>query len=186
MLRPTLFSIALLSLLAGCAHVAPTATQLAAAQAQADAKRGPAPVKQIFDHLIGLVSPMQDPHGTLDFEFGTKGLLFSDAVRKEPTFTVNGKAFEGGWGVYAAKDGKLYVPRMEGGAATGYYALGRWTIPTDLQHVKFRQPVDISLDVPFTYTVNRPLNPMSHITFVIDLKQALPLADKAPEPVYTK
>jgi hypothetical protein len=187
MLRPTLISIALLSLLAGCAHVAPTASPLAAGTAGADAKKkGPEPVKQVFDHLIGLVSPLEDAHGTLDFEFGTKGLLFSDAVRKQPTFTVNGADFEGGWGVFAGKDGKLYIPRHESGHENGYYVLGSYSIPKDLQHVQFRQPVDMKIDVPYTYTVKRPLNPMAHITFVIDLKQALPQADKAPEPVWTK
>ncbi|MDB5100185.1 MAG: hypothetical protein JWM80_4606 [Cyanobacteria bacterium RYN_339] len=175
------------ALLAGCAHVSPTAVGAAASDPTAAAKHGPAPVKQVFDRLIGLVSPMQDAHGTLDFEFGTKGLLFSDAVRKQPTFTVNGADYQGGWGVEAGKDGKLYIPKMDGhGAKQGYLVLGSYTIPKDLKNVQFRQQVDMKIDVPYTFTVKRPLNPMAHITFVIDLQQALPEAAQAPEPVYTR
>jgi hypothetical protein len=175
------------ALLAGCAHTSPLAVGAAASDPAAAAKKGPAPVKQVFDRLIGLVSPLQDAHGTLDFEFGTKGLLFSDAVRKQPTFTLNGADYQAGWGVEAGKDGKLYIPKMDAhGQRQGYLVLGSYSVPKDLKAVKFRQQVDMKIDVPYTFTVKRPLNPMAHITFVIDLQQALPEAEHAPEPVYTK
>jgi hypothetical protein len=139
------------------------------------------PIKQIFNRLIGMIS-VYEQSDTVGFEFGEKGLLFSDAVRKEPLFTLNGKDFDG-YGVIAGDDGKLYLPQEKAGYGTEtgkYYVLGSWTKPADMDHIAFRQKCEIKIDVPYTYVVKKPLNPMAHITFVIDLKQAPPLVDQKP------
>jgi hypothetical protein len=172
-----------LFVLAGCGTASmPMAANSQAGAIAAQSKKGAAtdrPV-QVFDKLIGMLSP-DEQSGQVLFEFGTKGLLFSDAVRKNPMFTVNGKDFEGGWGVMAGEDGKLYIE--DGSSPPKHWLLGSYTIPTDRAHIKFRQPCDIKFDMPHTFTVKRPLNPMAHITFVIDLKSEPKLVTEAPKPL---
>lgn len=171
-----------LFVLAGCGTAgSPLAASSQAGAVSAQSKKGATnrPV-QVFDHLIGMLSP-DEQSGSVMFEFGTKGLLFSDAVRKNPLFTVNGKDFAGGWGVMAGADGKLYIE--DGSSPTKYWLLGSYTIPADRAHIKFRQACDIQFDMPHTFTVKKPLNPMAHITFVIDLKSEPKPVTEAPKPL---
>jgi hypothetical protein len=187
MLKPVLSAVAAFTLLAGCG-AAPTATSALSASGDISAqkaKKAPTKVEQgLFDKLTGLVSLNDDQnnpgHKWLDFEFGTKGLIFSDAVRKQATFTVNGEPFEGGWGVEAAADGKLYIPRHDTGAEGAYYVLGTWERPADMKAIGFRQKVAIKFDMDHTFTLHKPFNPMGHIEFTIDLKKKPVLAKTAP------
>ena len=115
----------------------------------------------------------------------TKGLIMSDAVRKNPNFSVNGKHFAGGWGVIAGADGKLYIEDHADNQVR-YYLLGSYEIPTDRAGIKFRQKCDIKFDMPHTFKVKRPLNPMAHITFEIDLKSEPKRVTEKPAPLMAR
>lgn len=139
---------------------------------------------QLFDRLIGMLS-IHEESGQVLFEFGTKGLIASDAVRKNPNFSVNGKHFAGGWGVLAGADGKLYIEQPENGK-TAYYMLGSYEMPTDRAGIKFRQKCDIRFDMAHTFKVKRPFNPMAHITFEIDLKSEPQRVTEKPQPLMAR
>jgi hypothetical protein len=180
MFKHTTAAALTLFVLAGCG----TATSPMAAQSQqatiaAQAKKNAERPTQAFDRLIGMLS-VHEESGQVMFEFGTKGLIFKDAVRKNPYFTVNGKDFAGGWGVRAGADGKLYIEDNDGGK-TKFYLLGTYEIPKDRANIKFRQACDIKFDMPHTFKVKRPLNPMAHITFEIDLKSEPKLVTEEPK-----
>ena len=178
--------------LTGCG-VAPSVTspQLAGSGFEAAGKRSDAatPRQGLFDRLVGMVSvPEHWEQPAVDFEFGTQGLIFSDAVRKQPFITLNGEKYGAdGYDIVAAEDGKLYVGRLDeqGRQADGYLVLGTWEKPKDLKIGTFRQKVKITLP-KHTFKVKRPLNPMSHITFTLDLKEPLKPATKAPQRITFK
>lgn len=179
-------------LLAGCgAAPSVTAPQSSATGLEAASRRKDpdAPKQGLFNKLVGLVSVHEHwEKPAVDFEFGTQGLIFSDAVRKQPFITLNGKPYDAdGYNILAAEDGVLYVGRLDekGQQRDGYYVLGQWEKPATVKIGMFRQKVDITLP-KHTFKVKRPLNPMSHITFTLDLKEPLKLADKSPEPFYIK
>jgi hypothetical protein len=177
MFKQTTAAALTLFLLAGCgAANAPLSAQSQAGAISAQAKKNAERPTQVFDRLIGMLS-VHEESGQVMFEFGTKGLIFSDAVRKNPIFTVNGKDFAGGWGVRAGEDGKLYI---ETGKDNEFYLLGSYEIPTS-KKIEFRQKCDIKFDMPHTFKVKRPLNPMAHITFEIDLKSEPKLVKNPPK-----
>lgn len=140
--------------------------------------------RQVFDRLIGMVT-VHDETGEVMFEFATKGLIFSDAVRKDPYITVKGKYLEAGY-VVPGKDGKLYMAVSRNSDKKGYYVLGTWERPKTLARDAFRQKVDIRLDMKHTFKVKRPLNPMKHITFDLDLKEMPKVATTPFEPLIIK
>lgn len=178
--------------LAGCG-VAPTTSMpqnRTAAFEAAGKKSAPASPRQgLFDRLVGLVSvPEHWEKPAVYFEFGTKGLIFSDAVRKQPYITLNGKDYDAdGYNIVPAEDGVLYVGRLDdkGQKKDGYYVLGTWEKPATLKVGMFRERVKITLP-PHTFKIKKPLNPMNDITFKLDLKQPLKVADRNPQPFYIK
>ena len=162
--------------LAGCGVApSPMASQTQASSFQAAGER-----QGLFTRLEGLVSvPEHWDQPAVTFEFGTKGLIFSDAIRKQPFITLNGKEYDAdGYEIIAAEDGVLYVGRQD--KKDGYYVLGTWEKPATLKVGMFRQKVKITLP-KHTFEVKRPLNPMSHITFKLDLKAPLKVAGKQPQ-----
>ena len=159
-------------------------SQTSALEAQGKKKAATDRPVQLFDRLIGMLS-IHEESGQVLFEFGTKGLIMSDAVRKNPNFSVNGKHFAGGWGVIAGADGKLYIEDHADNQVR-YYLLGSYEIPTDRAGIKFRQKCDIKFDMPHTFKVKRPLNPMAHITFEIDLKSEPKRVTEKPAPLMAR
>jgi hypothetical protein len=192
-MNKVLFATVAALTLAGCG-TAPslTAPQTNAASFEAAGKHSQpaAPRQGLFDRLVGMVSvPEHWDKPAVDFEFGTQGLIFSDAVRKQPFITLNGKDYDAdGYNIIAAEDGVLYVGRRDAQGhelKDSFYVLGTWQKPSELKVGMFRQKVEIKLP-EHTFKVNRPFNPMAHITFNLDLKQPLKVADKAPERWYIK
>lgn len=182
MFKHTTAAALTLFVLAGCGTATtPLAAQSQTAAIAAQGKKKAAPDRpvQLFDRLIGMLS-VHEESGQVMFEFGTKGLIFKDAVRKNPYFTVNGKPFAGGWGVRAGADGKLYIEEPDG-AKYKFYLLGTYEIPKDRAKIEFRQACGIKFDMPHTFKVKRPLNPMAHITFEIDLKSEPKLVTEEPK-----
>ncbi|MFN3431237.1 MAG: hypothetical protein ACK46X_14945 [Candidatus Sericytochromatia bacterium] len=178
MFKQTTAAALTLFLLAGCgAANAPMSAQSQAGAISAQAKKSAERPTQAFDRLIGMLS-VHEESGQVMFEFGTKGLVFSDAVRKNPIFTVNGKDLAGGWGVRAGEDGKLYI---ETGTPDEFYLLGTYEIPKDRKNIEFRQKCAIKFEMEHTFKVKRPFNPMAHITFEIDLKSAPKLVKTPPK-----
>lgn len=173
-------------ILTGCG-AAPSATmpaQSAAGFEAAGKRQSPAPKQGLFDKLTGMVSlheHWEKPY--VDFEFATQGLIFSDAVRKQPYITLNGQDYDAdGYTMIAGDDGVLYCGSLEN-KDKKFYVLGTWEKPATMKVGMFRQKVAIKL-VEHTFTVKRPLNPMSHITFKLDVKAPLKSVDKAPQRVY--
>jgi hypothetical protein len=182
MFKHTTAAALTLFVLAGCG----TATTPLAAQSQnaaiaAQGKKKAAPDRpvQMFDRLIGMLS-VHEESGQVMFEFGTKGLIFKDAVRKNPTFTINGKDFLYQAGVRPGTDGKLYLEDDRDGKSK-FYLLGTYEIPKDRAKIEFRQACGIKFDMQHTFKVKRPLNPMAHITFEIDLKSEPKLVTEVPK-----
>ena len=167
--------------LAGCgAAPSPMAAQNGATAFEAAGER-----QGLFSRLEGLVSvPEHWDQPAVMFEFGTKGLVFSDAVRTTPVITLNGKAYDAdGYNIVPAEDGVLYVARKN--EKDGYYVLGTWEKPATMKVGMFRQKVKITL-AKHSFKVKRPLNPMSDITFKLDLKEPLKVAKKQPAPFLVK
>lgn len=183
MFKPMTAAALTLFVLAGCGTTnLPMSAQSQQSAMQAQAKKKAERPVQMFDRLIGMLS-VHEESGEVMFEFGTKGILFSDAVRKNPNFTVNGKALAGGWGVVPGADGKLYIRDGSGSGKETYYLLGSYEIPANRAKIEFRQKCAIKFDMEHTFKVKRPLNPMSHITFDIDLKSEPKLVTEAPKPL---